>query len=364
MKLKELIQFLEKKAPLFLQEDYDNSGLICGTPEQEISGVLIALDCLEIIVDEAIEKKCNVILTHHPIVFKGLKKITGKNYVERVVIKAIKNDIAIYAAHTNIDHVQDGVNATIMERLGIKNPKILAPKSNLLRKLVVYVPQNDSEALKNALFENGAGEIGNYSECSFSSLGQGSFKANENANPSLGQIGKRHHENEIKIEVIYPLWIENQLINSMKLAHPYEEVAYDLFQLENKVELFGSGMIGELDVEMNSNDFLLALKDKMKVKMIRHTQALNKTIKRVAVCGGSGSFLINRAIQEKADVFITGDVKYHEFFDADHRIVIADIGHFESEQFTIELLGAWIKKNFNTFAIRFTEHSTNPINYL
>ena len=364
MKLKELIQFLEKKAPLFLQEDYDNSGLICGSPEQEISGVLIALDCLEIIVDEAIENKCNVILTHHPIVFKGLKKITGKNYVERVIIKAIKNDIAIYAAHTNLDHVQDGVNAAIMERLGIKKPKILAPKSNLLRKLVVYVPQNDSEAVKNVLFENGAGEIGNYSECSFSSLGQGSFKANENANPSLGQIGKRHLENETKIEVIYPLWIENQLINLMKLAHPYEEVAYDLFQLENKVEQFGSGMIGELDEEINSNDFLLALKDKMKVKIIRHTKFLNKTIKRVAVCGGSGSFLINRAIQEKADVFITGDVKYHEFFDADHRIVIADIGHFESEQFTIELLGAWIKKNFNTFAIRFTEHSTNPINYL
>lgn len=364
MKLKELINYLNERAPLSLQENYDNAGLICGNSDQEIKGVLIALDCLEIIVDEAIAKNCNVIVCHHPIVFKGLKKITGRNYVERVIIKAIKNDIAIYASHTNLDHMPDGVNAVIMEKLGIKKYKILEPKMDLIQKLVVYVPNDHLADLEKTLFQAGAGNIGNYSECSFISTGLGSYKANELANPTLGSIGTRHQEPETKLEVIFPSWKQAQIVNAMITSHPYEEVAFDLLQLANTHQNIGSGMIGELESPVPILDFLTDLKLKMNAKVVRYTSPVKEKINRVAVCGGSGSFLINSAIREKADVFVTADIKYHEFFDADFKLVLADIGHFETEQFTIELLGAWIKKKFNTFAIHFTENSTNPINYL
>lgn len=364
MKLRELISFIEKQAPPSLQEDYDNAGLICGSPEQEISGVLVSLDCIEITIEEAVAKQCNVVVCHHPIIFRGLKRITGRNYIERTIILAIKHDIAIYAAHTNLDHVQQGVNAEIMRRIGVTNPGILAPKNGLLRKLAVYVPHNQSDTVRNAMFNAGAGHVGNYADCSFNLKGEGTFKAEPGANPALGEIGKRHTEPETKIEMIYPVWQEKEILNAMKAAHPYEEVAYDILLLGNELQTVGAGMVGDLEEPLPELEFLNVLKQKMKTGMIRYTALRNKKIARVAVCGGSGSFLLKDAIASGADVFITGDFKYHEFFDAENRIVIADIGHYESEQFTIELLGNWIKKNFNTFAIRFTEKSTNPINYL
>ena len=364
MQVKTITHFLESLAPLSYQEDYDNSGLIVGDPEMNITGALISLDCTEEIIDEAISKGCNLVISHHPIVFKGLKKFSNKTYVERALIKAIKNEVALYAIHTNFDNILEGVNAKICEIIDLKNCSILAPKPNLLKKIVTYVPIAQAEQVRAALFDAGAGNIGNYSECSFSMNGQGTFKAGENSNAFVGDKGLRHQENETRIEVIYPVNRERQILVALHLSHPYEEVAYDLHSISNNFHEVGSGMIGSLDEEMDAIDFLNSVKEKLKIKVIRHTALINKKIKRVAVCGGAGSFLLPNAIMAGADVFITADFKYHEFFDADQKIIVADVGHYESEQFTQELLFKLITKKFPSFVLLLTEQNTNPINYL
>jgi len=363
MKLSALTNFLESLAPLSYQEDYDNSGLIVGNPDQEVNQALISLDCTEAVVDEAIATNCQVIISHHPIVFKGLKKFNGKTYVERVVEKAIRKGIAIYAIHTNLDSVMTGVNARISETLGLKNTRILAPKHNQLKKLVTYVPLSHADAVRDALFSAGAGNIGNYSETSFNTEGTGTFKGNEAANPYVGEAGKRHKENEVRIETVYPANLESKILVALILTHPYEEVAYDLYNLTNQHQQVGAGMVGELDMPLNEESFLFQVKDKMRTHVIRHTKLLGKPIKKVAVCGGSGGFLLKQAIAAGADIFITADYKYHEFFDAEGKIVIADIGHFESEQFTQQLLYEIIRKKFPIFAVRLTEVNTNPVKY-
>lgn len=363
MKLAEITNFLETIAPLNYQEDYDNSGLIVGNHADEVHAALIALDCTEQIVDEAIAKNCNLIITHHPIVFKGLKKFNGKTYVERVVQKAIKNNIALYAIHTNLDHVAAGVSGEICKRLGIEAGKILAPKSGLLRKLVTFCPTAKAEELRNALFSAGAGNINNYSECSFNADGLGTFKAGDNTNPYVGQKGLQHKEAEVRVETIFKTQDERKIVLALLENHPYEEVAYDIYTLSNKLDNVGAGMIGWLSEEMDSVDFLSHVKEKMNAKVIRHTSLLPKKIKKVAVCGGSGSFLLKDALAAGADAFITADFKYHEFFDAEDQLMICDIGHYESEQFTSNLLIDNIQEKFPNFAIRLTEHNTNPINY-
>jgi dinuclear metal center YbgI/SA1388 family protein len=364
MKLSELTTFLESIAPLSYQEDYDNSGLIIGLPETEIASAMISLDCTEDVIDDAIAKNCKLIISHHPIVFRGLKKLNGETYVERVVMKAIKNDIALYAFHTNFDNVLNGVNSKICERLGIKNCSILSPKSGLLKKMVTFCPLAQADSVRQALFAAGAGEIGNYSECSYNSDGFGTYTAGENTNAFAGEKGTRHRENETRIEVIYPATIERQLLIALHETHPYEEVAYDLYELSNTHRQVGSGMIGSLDEDTNETDYLNFVKEQLHCKVIRHTDLLGKKIKRVAVCGGAGSFLLPQAIRAGADIFITADYKYHEFFDADGKILIADVGHFESEQFTQEYLYEIITKKFPNFALHLTEKNTNPINYL
>jgi dinuclear metal center YbgI/SA1388 family protein len=364
MKLNEITSYLESLAPLVYQEDYDNSGLIVGYPDQEINQALISLDCTEAIVDEAIANNCEVIISHHPIVFKGLKKFNGKTYVERVVEKAIKNSIAIYAIHTNLDHVAAGVNKRIAEKLGLQNCRILSPKKNLLKKLVTFVPTAQAEQVREALFAAGAGNMGNYSEVSFNATGTGTYKANENANPFLGEAGKRHQEQEIRIDVIYPQNLENKIISALILAHPYEEVAYDLYPITNSYPEVGAGLIGELESPQEELVFLHHVKTQMQADVVRHTVFTGKNVKKVAVCGGSGSFLLKDAIRAGADVFVTADFKYHEFFDAEGKLVIADIGHFETEQFTQELLAEIISKKFPNFAIRLTKINTNPVKYI
>jgi dinuclear metal center YbgI/SA1388 family protein len=361
--IKDVIKELEILAPLSLQESYDNSGLLVGDGNDNLNGILVCLDCTEAIVQEAINNNLNLIVAHHPIVFTGLKSITGKNYVERVLIKAIKNNISIYAIHTNLDNVFLGVNSKIADKLNLENAKILSPKRDSLLKLSVFVPTKDVEKIKNSLFSNGAGSIGNYSECSFSSNGLGTFKANKLAQPYIGEVEKLHTEEEVKLEVVIPSHLQSKVVSALLSAHPYEEVAYDLFPILNKHKTIGSGMIATLKSEMEEDQFLLYLKDKMNTKCIRHSPLRNKKIKTVAFCGGAGDFLLESAMAQKADVFISGDFKYHRFFDADNKIVIMDIGHFESEQFTIELLGDFLKEKFFTFAVRFTEVNTNPINY-
>lgn len=360
--IKDITNYLEQLAPPVYQESYDNCGLIVGDSSQQVTNVLVTLDCTEAVVDEAIAKGCNLIVAHHPIVFSGLKKLNGKNYVERTVIKAIKNEVAIYAIHTNLDNVKHGVNAKIAERLGLMNTQILAPKSGLLKKMVVYVPQSHIEKVQQALFDAGAGNIGNYSECSFYAAGTGTFKGNEQSNGFVGEQGKQHQEPEYKLEVLVDDARLGTSISAMILAHPYEEVAYDVFALANAHTQIGSGMIGELPEAMAPEDFLAYLKINMQTNTIRYTP-VNKSIKKVAVCGGSGSFLLKTALAAGADAFVTADFKYHEFFDAEQRLMIADIGHYESEIFTINLLADEMLKKFHSFAVILSEINTNPINY-
>lgn len=364
MKIKEIANLLESYAPLYYQESYDNSGLIVGDPNTEVKGALITLDCTEGVIDEAIAINCNLVIAHHPIIFVGLKKLNGNNYIQRTVIKAIKNDIAIYAIHTNLDNVHNGVSAKIAEKLGLENCKVLAPKSDLLRQLAVYCPTKNAEKLKTALFKNGAGAIGNYDQCSFTSVGKGTFSANENCKPFAGKIGELNTENEDRIEVIYPKYKEKAILNAMKMTHPYEQIAHQIYLLENKHQLVGSGIVGELKKAVKTETFLQHIKINMQASCVRYSSIVKKQVKRVAVCGGSGSFLLNNAKEVGADIFITADFKYHEFFDAENDIVIADIGHYESEQFTKDLIYDLLTKNFTKFAVRLSKVNTNPIKYL
>lgn len=363
MKIKEITSYLESIAPLAYQESYDNSGLIVGNPNDEVSKALISLDCTEEVVDEAIAKGCDMIISHHPIVFKGLKKFNNKNYVERTVIKAIKNNIALYAIHTNLDNVLGGVSSKIAEKLSLVNHAILSPKSGLLKKLVVYVPRANVEEVRQALFDAGAGSIGDYDQCSYNTSGYGTFRPLEGANPTIGEVGTHERVEETKIEVIFPQQLERQIVVSMLAAHPYEEVAYHCITLDNKFQYVGSGAIGNLEEPMESEVFLAYLKNKLNLNVIRHTALSGKKISRVAVCGGAGGFLLNEAKRSGADIFITADYKYHEFFDAEDNIIIADIGHYESEQFTQELLLEIIQKKFVNFAVLLTGIDTNPIKY-
>ena len=363
MKIQEITSFLELVAPLSLQEGYDNAGLIIGNNSWQCTGIITTLDATEEVVLEAIEKNCNLIVAHHPIVFGGLQKITGKNYVEKTVITAIKNDIAIYAIHTNLDNVIQGVNGSIANKLQLLNLKILQPKNEILKKLFTFVPVAQAEKLRSAIFEAGGGHISNYSECSFNMVGLSTFKPGEGSMPFLGKLGDRHTEAEVKMEIIFPAWQEQNILKAMMDAHPYEEVAYDIITLNNVNQQVGSGLVGELLEPVSEKAFLELLKERFNLSVIRHTPLLDKMIKKVARCGGAGSFLINAAIATGVDFYITGDVKYHEFFDANSKLVLADIGHFESEQFTIDLLFDILRQKFPTFAVLKTGVKTNPVHY-
>ena len=363
VKVKNISELIERIAPSQLQEHYDNSGLLVGSPETEVTGIILCLDSTEDVIEEAITLGYNLIIAHHPIIFNGIKKLNGKNYVERAVIKAIKNNICIYAAHTNLDNIIGGVNSKIAEKLGLINTRILKNKTEILKKLVTFCPISKAEKLREALFKTGAGHIGNYDSCSFNLNGIGTFRGNDSSNPFVGNKNKLHEEQETRIELIFNAYDQSKVINALIENHPYEEVAYDIYNIENNHPLIGSGIFGELEKPITETDFLARLKKIMNVPVIKHTKFLRKEIKRVALCGGSGSFLIKDSINSKSDIYITSDIKYHEFFDAEEKIIIADIGHFESEQFTLEIFYEVIKEKFNTFAIRFSEIKTNPVNY-
>jgi len=362
MKINEIINHFEQVIPLDFQESYDNSGLQLGNPENELSKALITLDITEDVLNEAIEKNCNLILSHHPLIFHGIKKITGSNEIERIIEKALKSDIAIYSAHTSLDNNYHGLNTFIAGKLGLKNITILAPLKNKLKKLVVFCPTDHAEKVRKAMFEAGAGNIGNYDSCSFNITGSGSFKANENANPFVGDINVLHFEPEVRIETILTNDILPNVIKAMLDNHPYEEVAYDLYPLENEYDKGGSGVIGELQKEYKLEDFIFLVKDIFKTGCIRINKSNKSHVRKVAFCGGSGSFLIQSAVKHQADIIITADIKYHDFFN--ERILIADIGHFESEYFSKELIASIITKKFPTFAFLFSEMNINPVHYI
>ncbi len=364
MLLRAIIRELELLAPLSLQESYDNSGLIIGNMDSEITAALVCLDVTESVLDEAIATGCNLVISHHPMVFTGIKKLTNRNQTERLVSKAIKNDLNVYAIHTNLDNVHNGVNAMLSAKIGIKNPQILRQVKGSLGKLVTFCPQSHVTQVRQALFDAGAGRIGNYSECSFNTAGQGTFKAGSGANPFVGELQKLHVEDETKIEMVFPVHLEKQLIKALLAAHPYEEVAYDIHLLQNTHPQIGAGMIGELQQETIAAEFLHDVKKQLSLPTLRYTGNLQKPIKKVAVCGGSGSFLIPDALAQGADCFLTGDLKYHDFFSLDNQMIITDIGHYESEQFTKELIYNVVKEKFRTFAISISKNQGNPINYL
>jgi dinuclear metal center YbgI/SA1388 family protein len=361
--IKNIIRQLEILAPSAYQESYDNCGLLTGNPQWDCSGILCTLDATEEIVLEAKQKGCNLIVAHHPIIFGGLKKITGKNYVEKTVIAAIKNDIAIYAVHTNLDNVLHGVNNKIADKLRLVRCRILSPKPSMLSKLVTFVPLAHAEVVRAAIFAAGGGNIGNYSECSFNHEGIGTFKAGENAHPFAGEKNIRHEEKELRIEIIFPQFIQSKIIDALIKSHPYEEPAFDIIPLKNDYSQVGSGLLGELETAISEQDFLQLLKAQFGLQAIKHTALLGKNIQKVALCGGAGSFLIKTAIAAGADIYITADVKYHEFFDADNHLVIADIGHWESEQFTIDLLFDFFRSKYSNFAVQKSEIRTNPVYY-
>ncbi len=363
MKIASAIAYLETIAPPSLQESYDNAGLLTGNAEWECTGIITSLDATEAVVLEAVEKKCNMIVAHHPIIFGGLKKITGRNYVEKTIIKAIKNDIAIYAIHTNLDNILSGVNGKMADKLGLTDRRVLQPKTSTLKKLCTYVPVDFAENVRNSIFAAGAGQISDYSECSFNTEGLGTFKPGPGSNPFSGNIGERKLENEVKIEVIFPSWKERSILAGMMEAHPYEKVAYDIFALENPQDNIGSGLLGDLQEPLTEAAFLALIKERFCLSVIRHTPLTGNIVKTVALCGGAGSFLIGAAIASGAGIYISSDIKYHEFFDANDRLVIADIGHYESEQFTIDLLLELLSEKFPNFAIQKTGVKTNPVQY-
>jgi len=364
MKIKEIITVLEEMAPLAYAEDFDNVGLLIGNTNDEAMGILVCHDALENVLDEAISKKCNLVVCFHPILFSGLKKITGKNYVERAVIKAIKNDIAIYAVHTALDNHKDGVNKIFCDALGLKETKILVPKENFIQKLVTYTIPENIEQVRNALFDAGAGKIGNYEDCSFNSQGIGTYLGNENSNPEIGERFEFVEAKEIKIEVTFEKHLQSKVLKALFSNHVYEEIAYEIYDLKNTHQNIGLGMIGELDKSMDEKEFLQFVKEKMECGSIRHSAFLGKTIHKVAVLGGSGSYAIKNAIQSKADVFLTADLKYHQFYEAENQLLLADIGHFESERFTKNYIVDFLKKKIPNFAIIFSEENTNPVKYL
>lgn len=359
----DIISLLEKTAPPRLQETYDNSGLLTGNPAWNCTGALVCLDCTGEVLDEALKLGYNLVIAHHPIIFSGLKRLNGNGYVEKTVIKAIKNDLAIYALHTNLDNVLDGVNARIAEKIGLGALEVLAPKNEQLLKLVTFCPTAHTPELMDALFASGAGHIGSYSECSFSVSGTGTFLPGKDANPHLGERGKRHSEPEDRIELILPAYLEQEVTAALKKHHPYEEVAYDLTLLRNSQRQFGSGLIGRLPEPMREEDMLILLSDAFRQKVIRHSALLGKSIQTVALCGGAGASFIAVARSRKADLYITADLKYHDFFEADGLMLLADIGHYESEQFTSDLIVDILKLNFPNFAHLKTTVYTNPVQY-
>jgi len=363
-KVKDIVTVIEKKYPKFVQESYDNSGLITGNKNDEIKNVLLSIDINEKVVDEAIEKNCNFIITHHPIIFRPLKKLTGSNYIERTIIKAIKNDIAIYGAHTSVDNSFDGLNKMICDKIGLKNYQIILPKEKILNKLVVFVPISHAQKVRNVIFDAGAGQIGNYDSCSFNISGTGTFKALKKSNPYVGEINKLHSEAEARIETIFPVYLKNKVINAINKVHPYEEVAFDIYPVENDHQKFGVGMIGELKEEIDEIVFLKNIKSKLELKCLKHSELRNKKVKKVAICTGACHFLINNAIMQGADVFISSEFKYDQYISAQKEIVLVDAGHYETEIFINKVFYELLTKNFTTFAVKISESFNNPVKYL
>ncbi len=363
MRIQEVIRALERWAPPVLQEEYDNCGLQVGDPTMTVERALLTLDCTEAVVAEAVQHGCGLIIAHHPVIFKGLKALTGGSGVQRTLLAAVRANVAIYALHTNLDNVIDGVNGEIAARLGLQPLRVLDPKPGRLCKLGVFVPIGHADAVRNALFAAGAGRIGGYDECSFNVDGTGTFRAGAGTNPFVGEHRVRHAESEVRVEVICPVHATATVVAALKAAHPYEVAAFDLYPLLNHHEGIGSGLVGEWEHPLEEGIFLDRLKQVFACPVVRHTRRTGRPVKRVALCGGSGAFLLSKALAAGVDAYVTADVKYHEFFLPEGRLLLADIGHFESERFTPDRIRNHLARILPTFATRLSETGTNPIHF-
>lgn len=364
MKVREICAYLDTEIPVSFQESYDNSGLQIGDPEQEAGSALLALDVTEEVADEAIRNKCGIIFTHHPLVFNPLKKITGRNSSERVIIKCLKNNIAVYSAHTSLDITHSWVSRRMAENLGLEQIKVMVPLEKKLLKLVTFIPESHLDKVRDAIFNAGAGSTGNYDRCGFVAEGTGSFRGNEDSDPFVGEKGKMNFEKEVRFETVLFSHNRDRVVKALIDAHPYEEVAYDLYPLENRNIDSGLGCTGTLKDEMTEHEFIELVSRVFGSKGVRYSKLSGKPVRKVALCGGAGSSLLNDAVASGAAVFITADVKYHSFFDAEGRILLIDAGHYETEKFAVDILKELIIKKFPKFALRFSEINTNPINYL
>jgi dinuclear metal center YbgI/SA1388 family protein len=367
VRVADVVAHLEALAPPAYQASYDNARLLVGEPDAPVTGVVTCLDSTEAVVDEAVAAGANLIVAHHPIVFRGLKALTGGDYVQRTVMAALRARVAICAVHTNLDHVLHGVNDRLADALGLSAERgarrVLDPLADQLSKLVTFAPRANAEAVRQALFAAGAGVISDYDHCSFNADGTGTFRGAADSDPHVGRPGADHAEPETRIELILPRHLEARAVAALHAAHPYEEVAYDLYPLRNAHPRVGAGLLGRLPEPMDEEAFLDRLRERLDVPVVRHTALRAKPVRTVALCGGAGVFLLPKAIAAGADVFVTADVKYHEFFDADGRILLADVGHHESERFTADLLADSLREKFGTFAVRSTQERTNPIRY-
>ena len=358
-----IIDLLDEWAPPAYAEDFDNVGLLVGDSSKQCTGVLVSHDCIEVVLDEALDTNCNLIVCFHPILFTGLKKITGRDYVEKVILKAIRNEIAIYALHTRLDNHPEGVNKLLSDRLGLLESKVLIPKPSGLKKLSTYVPKSDVDDVLQALHQAGAGAIGNYSECSFILEGKGQFRGNEKSQPHIGNPSEKTQVEEVQIQVVFESYLKEKIQNALITAHPYENIAYEIFILDNTLDKVGIGRIGKLAQPHTEEQFLSFVKEKLQTQLIRHSPFTRKPIETVAVLGGSGSFAISNALSQKADAFITADLKYHHFYQGGNTLLLLDVGHFESEQFIKNLIVDYLSKKLPNFAIILSHAKTNPVNY-
>ncbi len=364
MRIREILQTIEQIAPIALQESFDNTGVQVGDVNQEAKGVLLCIDVTEDVIFEALNLGCNLIIAHHPIAFHSFKSLTGKTYVERCMILACKHDIVLYAAHTNLDNAMEGINFRLAEMLNLQNIRILSPLKDKLLKLVTFVPTAYAETVRNSLFNAGAGHIGNYDSCSYNVEGKGTFRAGEEAHPFCGNIGEVHTEQEVRIETILPIFKQKDVLRALVAVHPYEEPAYDFYPLTNEWSGAGSGVVGTLPEEMEEEEFLYLLKDTFRLQTLQHSAYRGAPVRDVAICGGSGAFLIPKAISYGADVFVTGEAKYNDFFDVENQLLLATIGHYESEICSKEIFFDVLSKKYPTFAIHKSGFDINPVNYL
>ncbi|MFN7279524.1 MAG: Nif3-like dinuclear metal center hexameric protein [bacterium] len=363
MTIGEIINMLETVAPPSLQESWDNSGLLTGRSTTDCSGVLLALDVTDAVLSEAVSRGCNLVVAHHPMIFRGLKRIDEDEPTGRLTAFAIRHDLAVYAMHTNLDNIIGGVNGVLADRFGLTDRRVLQPMNGQLMKLVCMIPEGHLEAVSRAVFEAGAGRIGDYEDCGFTTSGIGTFTPMSGANPFIGAEGRPETVREHRFEVILPAWRQRPVLAAMRSAHPYEEVAFDLVKLENEWSGVGSGIIGRLPAPMTEAAFLEHVKAVTGLPVLRHSRLTGRPIQTLALCGGAGAFLIRRAVGVRADAYLTGDLKYHDFFEPDGRLLLADIGHYESEHSAVDLLYNILTKKNHTFAVLKSETDTNPVNY-